>query len=341
VGSAGGLAPEAARHPGPATATHRHGRLGLTLERRGARTIVAGQEVVFPSGTVRITDVDGDGVGELQVTNPSGGLLAGDRMDTVLTAGAGTRASVVTQGANRVCGAAPGAAPETTTLHTALSLEGDAALEWAPHHLVPYARSVVLQRTTVDVAPDAGLLLWETLSAGRTGRGERFAWERLDTRLRVSRAGLPLLHDGAVLGGGGEPFDGADLVSTVVVVLPGEAVAPTGNAVVGAAGQAGVAPRAGQAGDGRPEDRTGDGGTGDGRAGGRGGGTRAEALANDLHHALTASPGTLASASALDDALVVARIVARDANALYTALHRVRLLARPAVGLPPARRPVV
>lgn len=182
--------------------------------------MVAGQEVVFPAGTVRMTDVDGDGVGELQVTNPSGGLLAGDRMDTVLTAGPGTRSSVVTQGANRVCGAAPGATPATTTLATTLSLEGDARLEWAPHHLVPYARSVVVQRTVVDVAPGAALLLWETLSAGRTGRGERFAWERVDTRLRVTRSDRPLLVDGAVLVPGGEPFDGADLVATIVVVLP-------------------------------------------------------------------------------------------------------------------------
>lgn len=280
---------------GPSTSTHRHGRLALTLERRGARNVTAAQEVVFPAGTVRLHDVDGDGTGELQITNPSGGLLAGDRMDTELVLRPGVRASVVTQGANRVCGPAAGTdgpAP-VTTLRTTMVLEGDALLEWAPHHLVPYARASVLQRTAVEVAPGAALLAWETLSSGRSGRGERFAWEHLDTRLRITRDGRPLLHDGAVLGPGGEPFDGADLVSTVVVVLPW--------------GDAGAA---------------------------------APGLADDLHAALTATRGVLASASAVDEELVVARVVGRDAVALYRALESVRGPARAALGLPSARRPV-
>ncbi|MEV4421404.1 urease accessory protein UreD [Patulibacter sp. NPDC049589] len=281
------------RAPGPATTTHRHGRLDVTLERRGPATVVAAQDIVFPSGTVRIADVDGDGVGELQITNPSGGLLAGDRMDTLLRARAGTRASVVTQGANRVCGAAVGLPPARTELHARMALEGDAVLEWAPHHLVPYARAAILQRTAVEVAPAAGLLLWETLSAGRSGRGERFAWDHVDVRMRVARDGRPLLHDGAVLGPGGEPFDGADLVATVVVVLPTDRPAGT-----------------------------------------------ATDLADDLHRALGAVPGTLASASAVDDALIVGRVVARDATVLYRALHAARVLARPALGLPAPRRPI-
>lgn len=176
-------------------------------------------------------------------------------------------------------------------LDTRISVGDGATLEWAPHHLMPFARSRVHQRTLVDVAASGALLAWESLAAGRSARGERFAWDRLDTRLRVVRTGRPLLADGALLGPGGEPFDGADLVATVVVVLPeGD---PTG-------------PR----------------------------------LADDLHRALLVARGTLASASAVDPALVVARIVARDAPALYRALHAVRELARPAIGLPAPRRPV-
>jgi urease accessory protein len=310
---------------GPRTATHRHGRLGLVLERRGPRTVVAEQDIVFPSGTVRLADIDGDGVGELQITNPSGGLLAGDRLDTVLEARAGTRSSVVTQGANRVCGVAPGLPPATTTLDTRVHLEDDALLEWAPHHLVPYARSRVHQRTVVDVAPAAGLLLWETLSAGRSGRGERFAWDHLDSRLRVTRDGRPLLQDGAILGPGGEPFDGADLVATVVVVLPrgsGGGASASGGVQTRATGAAGGAGTHAAGGAGRAS----------------GGAAR---LSDGLHAALTTARGTLASASAVADDVVVARVVARDATALYRALGAVRELARPAIGLPAPQRPVV
>lgn len=304
--------------------------------------MIAAQEVVFPAGTVRLHDVDGDGTGELQITNPSGGLLAGDRMDTELVLRAGVRLSVVTQGANRVCGpaespvagvpAAGGAgsagtlrASPVTSLHTAMTLEGDALLEWAPHHLVPYARSSVHQRTAVEVASAAGLLAWETLSSGRSGRGERFAWERLDVRMRITREGRPLLHDGAVLGPAGEPFDGADLVSTVVVVLPREPPAAGAPATRRreAGGQAAGGPQAGARTAGAPpHDR------------------RAEALADELHAALSGAHGVLASASAVDAELVVARVVARDAVALYRALEAVRGIARAALGLPSPQRPV-
>lgn len=319
--------------PGPTTAVHRHGRLHLRLALRGGRTVVAAQEVAFPAGTVRIIDVDGDGTGEVQVTNPSGGLLAGDRLETLIDVGPGVRASLVTQGANRIYGRAvedgvpeasravegdrpgtgrapagsrpartttesavtarptPSEHPTATVLETRIAVGDDAALEWAPHHLMPFARSRVRQRTLVDVAASGALLAWESLAAGRSAHGERFAWDELDTRLRIVRAGRPLLADGALLGPGGEPFDGADLVATVVVVLP--AGDPVGSR-----------------------------------------------LADDLHRELHVAPGTLASASAVAPTLVVARIVARDAPALYRALHAVRERARPAVGLPPPRRPI-
>jgi urease accessory protein len=319
--------------PGPTNAVHRHGRLRLRLALRGGRAVVAAQEVAVPAGTVRIVDVDGDGTGEVQITNPSGGLLAGDRLETQIDVGAGVRASLVTQGANRIYGRAvasaasgpgraldgddpgagrapsdpcptrattepagavrstPSAHPAATALDTRITVDDGATLEWAPHHLMPFARSRVRQRTLVDVADSGALLAWESLAAGRSARGERFAWDELDTRLRIVRAGRPLLADGALLGPGGEPFDGADLVATVVVVL--------------------------SAGD---------------PAGAR--------LADDLHRALDVAPGTLASASAVAPTLVVARIVARDAPALYRALHAVRERARPAIGLPPPRRPI-
>jgi len=266
--------------------------LELSAVVRHGRTVADAQSVAFPAGTVRISDVDGDGVGELQITNPSGGLLAGDRMDTVVDAGPGTRLSVVTQGANRVCGAALGAPVRTTTLATRLTVADGAVVEWIPHHLVPYARSRVHQRTAVVLAPTAGLIAWEALSTGRSARGERAAWDRIDTRLRITAGDRPLLIDGAVLDAGGEPFDGADLTATLVVRIPG-------------------------------------------------GSDGSVALADRLHERAATVPGVLASASALDDRLVVGRVLARDTAALYALLAAWRPAARAAVGLPPATRPVV
>ncbi|EHN12628.1 Urease accessory protein UreD [Patulibacter medicamentivorans] len=315
--------------PAPA-AVHRRGRLAVRLERRGSRTVVAADEVAFPAGTVRLTDGDGDGLRELQITSPSGGLLAGDRLDTIVEAGAGTSVSLVTQGATRVYRARDGAPAsggdppalastgdprdhpadanggpasdhasagraDPTVLDTSIAVAARARVEWVPHHLMPYADAAVHQRTTIDVAASGALLAWESVAAGRSARGERFGWRRLDTRLRISRDGRPLLQDGADLGPGGEPFDGADLVSTVVVVLPDPAASSA---------------------------------------------SAARGLADDLADALADRPGVLGSASAPDDALVVARVLARDAPALYGALHAVRVRARAVLELPAPGRPV-
>lgn len=201
---------------------HRHGVLELTAAARGRRTVATASRTAFPAGTVRISAVD-SGVDELQLTNPSGGLLAGDRLDTVIDVGPGARLSVVTQGANRVCGTAPGAPPRTTTLDTRLTVGAGAIVEWVPHHLVPYARADVHQRTGVELAADAGLLLWDGITTGRSGHGERCRWERVDSRLRIASNGRPLLVDGAILTAGGEPFDGADAAMVLVVVLPDHA----------------------------------------------------------------------------------------------------------------------
>ncbi len=211
-------APPAAIPDGPTARAHRHGRLAATIERRRGRGALTAQEIAFPAGTVRLTEPDGDGVVELQQTAPSGGLLGGDRLEVAVRVGRDVQASLVTQGATRVYRPADGRSP--TELRTSLAVAGGARVEWVPHHLLLYRGAHVHQRTAIDVAPDAGLLAWEALSAGRTARGERFAWAGLDTRLRITRAGRPLLADGAVLEGGGEPFDGADLCATVVAVLP-------------------------------------------------------------------------------------------------------------------------
>lgn len=267
--------------------------------------------MAFPAGTVRISQVDADGVGELQITNPSGGLLAGDRMDTVIAVGPNARLSVVTQGANRVCGAATGAPIRTTVLDTRLTVADGAVLEWVPHHLVPYARARVHQRTAVALAPTAGLIAWEALSTGRSARGERAAWDRVDSRLRVTDGQRPLVADGAVLDSGGEPFDGADLTATLVVRLP---------------------PRV----DGRGADRA----AGSGPRPGGGSLGRAGNLADALHGRAGSVPGVLASASALDERLVVARVLARDTAALYALLAVWRPASRQAVRLPPASRAV-
>lgn len=161
---------------------------------------------------------DGWGVPEVQVTNPSGGVLGGDRLDVEVSLGEGARVSLLTQGATKLyrgCEARQEAR---------LQVQDGAFLEYLLHHAIPYAGSSFRQRTVFDLAPGATLVAWEVLCAGRLARGERFAFDRIRARTEVLRAGTPLAVDGLDLGRekGSEPFGGSDYLATALVCAPAD-----------------------------------------------------------------------------------------------------------------------
>lgn len=150
----------------------------------------------------------------MQVTNPGGGVLGGDRLELAVHVGAGARATVCTQGATKVY-RGPAA---TQRAHLAVAAGG--VLEYVPHHVIPYAGSRYRQETTIELAGDAVLIAWEALAAGRVARGERFAFDHLASRTLVLREGLTEAADGCELEGGGEPFAGRSYLATAYLAAP-------------------------------------------------------------------------------------------------------------------------
>jgi urease accessory protein len=168
---------------------------------------------------VLLTRPDTSGMPEVMLTNPGGGVLGGDRLDLAVTLCPGARATVCTQGATKVY-RGPGA---TQVSH--VSVGPGAVLEHLPHHVIPFAGSQWRQQTVIELAPDARLLAWEAVSAGRVARGERFAFTSLSTRLTVRRGGRPELVDGYELSGSelpgdGEPFGGFSYLASACVLAP-------------------------------------------------------------------------------------------------------------------------
>lgn len=151
---------------------------------------------------------------EVQLTNPGGGVLGGDRLELTASLGAGARATLCTQGATKIY---RGAAAEQ---RARLSIGADALLEYLPHHVIPYAGSRWRQATVFDLAHDALLIAWEAFSAGRVVRGERFAFDQLASRTLVLRGGMPEAIEGCELASGGEPFAGYSYLATAYVVAP-------------------------------------------------------------------------------------------------------------------------
>lgn len=196
--------------------TRQHGRLRLSFGRRGGGTALVGRYASAPFGAVRANHPDGSGMPEVQVTNPSGGILGGDNLEADVDLAPGSSATVLTQAANKAYRG--GEAFQTTILRVG---EG-AFLEYLPHHLIPYAGSNYLQETTFHLAPDATLLAWDAFSAGRVARGERFAFDWLRARTLVLRDRVPEMMDGLDLGGGGERFGGYSYTAAVYVLAPGD-----------------------------------------------------------------------------------------------------------------------
>lgn len=151
---------------------------------------------------------------EVQITNPAGGVLGGDRLEVGVDLAPGARATVLTQAANKAYGG-----PEALQ-RTLVRVEVGAVLEYLPHHLIPYAGSDYRQETTFHLAPDAALLAWDGYAAGRVARGERFAFRRLRGRTTILRNDCPEAIDGFDLAGVSEPFGGYSYAAGAYVLAP-------------------------------------------------------------------------------------------------------------------------
>lgn len=244
--------------------------------------MLAGRYWSAPFGSVRANYPDGSGVPEVQITNPSGGILGGDRLEMDVTLVPGSAATILTQAANKVYKGLQ--ARQNATFRVG---EGS-FLEYLPHHLIPFARSSYRQETEIHLAANTTLIAWDAVSAGRVARGERFAFDGLSARMRIFRENLPEVVDGFGLYAGGEPFGGYSYVGAAYVLAPRDL----------------------------------------------------ESLAEKLHGALSGTPRVLASASATAQRLCAARVLARDATALYRALNVFRAVARTYLDLPPAAREI-
>jgi urease accessory protein len=140
----------------------------------------------------------GDGVATLLLLNPTGGLLAGDRLETQISLGARSAVCLSTPSATRVY-RSPGPVAEQ---HVAIALGRAARLEWMPDHLIPSPGARLRQSTEITLAPDATALYLDAWAVGRAARGETWGFDLLDSRLVVSDESGALVRERSILTGG-------------------------------------------------------------------------------------------------------------------------------------------
>lgn len=175
----------------------------------------------LPLQALEPVDLDGDGVATLLLLNPTGGVLAGDRLETSIMVGQGARVCLSTPSATRVYRSPGPSAVQRLTIEVG----SGAVLEWLPDHLIPSPGARLRQCTGIRLAGDATLLYLDAWATGRAARGETWSFDLLDSTLLVRDEGGPLLRERSILAGrpprdGLGGTEGFGYVATFVAMRP-------------------------------------------------------------------------------------------------------------------------
>jgi urease accessory protein len=126
----------------------------------------------------------------IHLHNVSGGILGGDRLGLEATLHPCAQAQISAVGATRVYRSRTEglAASQAAKLWVGKG----ALLEYLPDTVIPFAHSRFDQKTEIYLDEDAGLIWWETLSAGRIASGESFAFDHLSLDTSIVAGGRPI-----------------------------------------------------------------------------------------------------------------------------------------------------
>jgi urease accessory protein len=125
------------------------------------------------SGPLRILQSlypEGPGICHNVIVHPPGGLVGGDTLDLVFTAGAGAHGLITTPGATRFYRSTG----ETALQRTRLSLQAGARLEWLPLEAICYSGSLAENRLSLELAPGAELIGWDVTALGLPAANQPF-----------------------------------------------------------------------------------------------------------------------------------------------------------------------
>jgi urease accessory protein len=163
----------------------------LAFERVGPRTVVTR---AVGGGPLRLLTPANHGHAAWAYTSSlGGGFVDGDRVRLELAVGPFAAAVVATQGSTRVYRSPRGCRSETVA-----EVGPSALLALLPDPTVCFADARYESRCEVRLAPGGSLVLVDALAAGRSARGERWAFSRYASRLLLV-AGCRTVLDETVL----------------------------------------------------------------------------------------------------------------------------------------------
>jgi urease accessory protein len=165
------------------------------VEQLGGRTILR-RKAEAGSARVRLPRVPGPGL-EAVLINTAGGLAEGDRMTTGIETGPGADLVLTTPAAEKVYKSEG----DTTSVDVALRLGSGARLDWLPQETILFDRARLARRLSVEMAPDATLLLFEATVFGRAAHAEQVEEGFFEDRWRIRRDGRLIFAEALRLSG--------------------------------------------------------------------------------------------------------------------------------------------
>ena len=198
--------------------------LSLSYVRDGNRTLLAERRHTGPLVVQKSLYPEGDAVCQNVIVHPPGGIVGGDALAVNVDAGPCTRVQLTTPGAAK-CYRSGGAFAQQ---HVRLRAARGAVVEWLPQETIIFDASKIELELSIELFDDARFLGWEVVCLGRTAAGERFDHGALRQRLTLTRDGIPVFAERAVLNGGapllrspvglhGNPVFGTFLVAAPIV----------------------------------------------------------------------------------------------------------------------------
>ena len=138
---------------------------------------------------VRFPDSDGTHLDAVTI-NTGGGILGGDQVVSVATIASGDLV-LSSQSAERIYRSLGPPA----RIDIALNLGSSARLDWLPQETILFSGARLSRRFDVEMAPDARLLIAETIVFGRTASGESMLEGSLVDTWRIHRGGQLVFAD--------------------------------------------------------------------------------------------------------------------------------------------------
>lgn len=175
----------------PLSEVGRRGRLDLTFGFRRGRTAIRDVYCEVPFKITRLHDSPLTGIAHLILMQCTAGLFGGDTVESSIQVEAGARILITQQSATKVHPSSGRPAIQSNRIR--VEAGGELHLLYGP--VIPFSGSRMRQTTLIDVEPGARLCFWESLMAGRIGRGEAWQFDEFTSETCLRLAGRPLYLD--------------------------------------------------------------------------------------------------------------------------------------------------